>query len=151
VNRPGRYWLQTIALLVAAAGNAIVGVWALFTPRSFYDNFPGAGHHWVSVDGPYNEHLLVDVGMLSLALTLVLLAALWKRDKVLIRTASVAALVFAGPHLAYHASHLDRFSTTDTILEMTALAIAVVAPLIALITTISDQASRGADRTGLQA
>jgi hypothetical protein len=134
LNRRGRDWLQTIALLVAAAGNAVVGVWALLTPQGFYHDFPGAGHHWVSMDGPYNGHLVRDVGLLSLALAVTLLAALWKRDKVLVRTASVAALVFAAPHLAYHASHLAHFSATDTFLEMVTLAITGVAPLIALAT-----------------
>jgi hypothetical protein len=65
-----------------------------------------------------------------------LLAALWRREKVLVRTASVAALVFAVPHLAYHASHLVHFSKTDTILEMVALSLAVVAPLTSLIVTV---------------
>lgn len=139
MRRSGRYWLQTIALVVSAAGLAFVGAWALVAPRSFYDDFPGAGHHWVSTDGPYNRHLLFDVGTLSLALTVTLLAALWRRDKVLVRTAALAALVFAGPHLAYHASHLDHLSTTDTILEMVALAIAVAAPFAALLTTFPDQ------------
>lgn len=135
LSRRGRSRLQAFALLVAAAGNAVVGAWAVITPRGFYDNFPGAGHHWVSVDGPYNEHLVRDVGTLSLALVVVLLVALWRRERVLVRAASVAALVFAAPHLAYHASHLDHFSTTDTIIEMVALSLAVVAPLTSLVVT----------------
>ena len=139
MNRRGRYWLQTIALIVSAAGLASVGVWALVTPRGFYDEFPGGGHHWVSMDGPYNRHLLFDVATLSLALAVPLVTAIWMRSKLLVRTASVAALVFAGPHLAYHASHLDRFSTTDTVLEMIALSIPVAAPLAALLTTFPDQ------------
>ena len=95
MTRRSRSWVQTVALLLAAAGNAVVGAWAVITPRGFYDNFPGAGHHWVSFDGPYNEHLVRDVGTLSLALAVVLLAALWRRQRMLVRTASVAALVFA--------------------------------------------------------
>jgi len=142
VTRRGRSWLQRVALLVAATGNAVVGAWAVITPRGFYDTFPGAGHHWVSVDGPYNEHLVRDVGTLSLALALMLLAALWRGGKVLVGTASVAALVFAAPHLAYHASHLDHFSTTDTILEMVALTLAVVAPLTSLIITVTLRSRR---------
>ena len=39
----------------------VVGVWALVLPRSFYDDFPAAGRHWVSALGPYNEHLVRDV------------------------------------------------------------------------------------------
>lgn len=45
-------------------------------PRSFYDDFPGGGIAWVSVDGPYNEHLIRDIGAWSLGTTVVVLAAL---------------------------------------------------------------------------
>ena len=34
----------------------------------FYDDFPGLGRSWVAADGPYNEHLVRDVGALNLAL-----------------------------------------------------------------------------------
>ncbi len=136
--------VQAVSLVVAAAGTAIVGIWAVITPLGFYRSFPGAGHHWVDVDGPYNRHLVSDVGLLSLALTLTLLVALWKREKVPVRTASVAALVFAAPHLAYHASHLGQFSSADATLEMVVLAITVLAPLVALITTSPGQGPENA-------
>jgi hypothetical protein len=129
---PKRTWVQTAALVVAAVGNAVVGLWAVITPRGFYDNFPGGGRHWVSMDGSYDQHLVFDVGLLSLALTVTLLAAIWKRERVLVATASIAALVFAVPHLAFHAGHLDGFSTSDSMLEMISLAITVAAPLLAL-------------------
>ena len=48
------------------------------SPQSFYDDFPGLGRAWVSVDGPYNEHLVRDVGALNLAL-LVLFVVAWVR------------------------------------------------------------------------
>ena len=53
-----------------------VGGWQTLAPASFYTDFPGAGRHWVSVDGPYNEHLLRDVGQGNLALGVVALVAL---------------------------------------------------------------------------
>ena len=43
-------------------------------PKSFYEDFPGAGRVWVAVDGPYNEHLVRDVGSLNLALAFVAVA-----------------------------------------------------------------------------
>ena len=49
------------------SGNLGVGLQALFTPRSFYDDFP-LGRGWVAMDGPYNQHLVRDVGSLNLAL-----------------------------------------------------------------------------------
>jgi hypothetical protein len=144
VKGDGR-WLGAVeagGLAVAALGNAIVGVWASTRPRSFYDDFPGAGHHWVAMAGPYDEHLVTDVGWLSLALTLTLVVALWRRDVVLIRTASLAALVFAAPHLAYHVRHLAGFDTNDAVLETISLAVAVVAPLSTLIATFVHRRSR---------
>jgi hypothetical protein len=138
-------WLAAVqigGLAIAALGNAVVGGWAAALPRGFYDDFPGGGHHWVSKAGPYDEHLVRDVGLLSLALALTLLVALWRREVILVRTASLAAFVFAAPHLAYHARHLGPFSTQDAVLQITGLSIAVIAPLAALITTFGRQRSR---------
>ena len=54
-------WLLTVPLVVT-------GAWALGAPESFYQEFPGGGRTWVSALPPYNEHLIRDVGSLSLAL-----------------------------------------------------------------------------------
>ena len=132
--------VQGIALLVAAVGNALVGVWAALDPSSFYKDFPGDGHHWVSTSGPYDQHLVVDVGSLSLALTVTLLAAFFHREKILVRTASISALVFAMPHLWFHAIHRDGLSTSDASAELVSLALMVVAPLVALTTTFFNRA-----------
>ena len=53
-----------------------LGSWQAFSPASFYADFPGLGHRWVSPDGPYNEHLLRDVGQGNLAIGAVALVAL---------------------------------------------------------------------------
>ena len=45
-------------------------------PASFHEDFPGPGRHWGSVDGPYDEHLLRDVGPGNLAIGVVALVAL---------------------------------------------------------------------------
>jgi hypothetical protein len=37
-------------------------------PAGFFSRFPFAGHAWVALLPPYNEHLVRDVGALSLAL-----------------------------------------------------------------------------------
>ena len=54
--------LQQLAVAVIAAGSAVIGGWAQLFPRSFYDDFPGLGRAWVAMDGPFNEHLVRDVG-----------------------------------------------------------------------------------------
>ncbi|MGZ4793552.1 MAG: hypothetical protein ACXWBO_16995, partial [Ilumatobacteraceae bacterium] len=70
-----RRWIR-IALGYLAVVSIVIGVWAQFAPRSFFDDFPGFGRVWVHVDGPFNEHLVRDVGGLDLALAIVLIAAM---------------------------------------------------------------------------
>ena len=77
-------------LIVLAVMQGLVGVWALLGPESFYADFPGAGHAWVALLPEYNEHLTRDVGALSLALTVVLVAAAWWPERRLVRIALVA-------------------------------------------------------------
>lgn len=101
--------LTRVALIVLSVSFGIVGLWAQFAPRSFYDDFPGGGRHWVGGDGPFNEHLVRDVGGLNLALTVILVAALVTMSPVIIRLAGLAALVYSLPHAAYHSAHLDIF------------------------------------------
>ena len=67
--------LVRVALGYLAVVTAQIGFWALLAPRSFYDSFPGLGRAWISIDGPYNDHLIRDVGALNLALLVVLVVA----------------------------------------------------------------------------
>ena len=101
--------LDRVALIVLSVSFVTVGLWAQFAPRSFYDDFPGGGRHWVGIDGPFNEHLVRDVGGLNLALTVMLVGALVTMSSVLIRLAGLAALVYSLPHAVYHSAHLDTF------------------------------------------
>ena len=84
-----------------------VGVWAGVLPGSFFEQFPSFGRAWVSGDGPFNEHLLRDVGSLDLALAVVLAYALVSPTLELVRAAALATLVGSGLHFAYHVAHLD--------------------------------------------
>lgn len=130
--------LHRIALVVIAAGSLVVGVWAQAFPRSFYDDFPGAGRVWVAVDGPFNEHLVRDVGGLNLALAFVAGFALVTRSVLVARAAGGAALLFGAPHLLYHATHLDPFDTADVVANLVALSVAALAGLLALAAPRSD-------------
>jgi hypothetical protein len=94
--------LQKIALVVIAGGSLVVGVWAQGFPQSFYDDFPGMGRVWVAVDGPFNEHLVRDVGGLNLALAFVAVMALVTRSTLLARVTGGAALLYGLPHWVYH-------------------------------------------------
>src|SRR3954464_2911879 len=57
----GRRLLARAALILLAIAGLYQGVWAQLAPRSFYENFPG-GEGWIAGDGPYNEHLVRDIG-----------------------------------------------------------------------------------------
>src|SRR3712207_9350877 len=67
-------WVR-IGLLYLLFVNGVTGIWATVSPRSFYDDFPGGGHAWVGGDGPYNEHLVRDIGSWGLGVPLVVLPA----------------------------------------------------------------------------
>ena len=131
-----------IGLGVLAISGAVLGVWAGLAPRSFYDDFPGFGRHWVSVDGPYNEHLVRDVGWLNLALTVVTVWAMVTLARSLVLAILVGCLVVALPHLVYHAANLDGLSTGDGTAEIISLALgpAIAAALLVLVARGDDTA-----------
>ncbi len=117
-----------LALLALSAVQ--IGLWILVAPRSFYDDFPGLGRAWVSVDGPYNKHLLRDFGNGQLVLAAILVAAFLRPERYLVRVAALAELLFAVPHLAYHATHLDVYDTGDKVANMVLLGVAVLLPAV---------------------
>jgi len=133
-----------VSLLAASA--LVVGVWALVLPRSFYDDFPAAGRHWVSALGPYNEHLVRDVGALNLALgTLLALAAIVLEQR-LVQAALVAWLVYALPHFVFHATELDALPFLDNVANVITLGLAVLLPLVLLAATGRRRAETGGSR-----
>jgi hypothetical protein len=124
--------LRRVALIVVAGGSLVVGVWAQGFPRSFYDDFPGMGRVWVAVDGPYNEHLVRDVGGLNLGLAFVAILALVTASTLLARAAGGAALLYGLPHLLYHATHLDDYDSSDKVTMIGSLAMAALAAVVAV-------------------
>ena len=44
-------------LLTLGIPQGLIGMWALFAPRSFYDDFPVGTDGWVNALGPFDEHL----------------------------------------------------------------------------------------------
>jgi len=115
-----------LAVLGGAAG--YVGLWAAFAPASFYHRFPGALGPWISVDGPYNEHLVRDIGGLYLALLVVTTVAAVRADRGAVRATEAAWLAFGLPHLAHHLRHLGDLSSTDAMLNTTVLGALFVIP-----------------------
>jgi hypothetical protein len=100
-----------------ALTEAVIGVWALFAPASFYRSFPGVGHAWVSLLPPYNEHLITDVGELSLELAVVLAAAAATGQWLISVVAIAAFAVYTVPHMIFHSFHLEGFSRGDAIAQ----------------------------------
>ena len=118
-----------VGIAVLAVTPAFVGIWATVSPRGFYDEFPGGGHHWVSAVGAYDEHLVRDVGALYLGSLVVLAFAFVWLERRLVQAALVSYAVAALPHLVYHATALDNLSTGDAVAEIAGLALGVVLPL----------------------
>lgn len=120
-------------LLVLAMTGVVIGGWAVAAPRSFYDGFPGFGRHWVAADGPYNQHLVRDVGAFFLALGVVAAFAIWLGSVAAARLAALGWLVFGVPHVLYHATHLDVYAPLDQVVSMASLVLGVLLPLAILI------------------
>jgi hypothetical protein len=124
--------LRRVALVVLAGTSFVVGAWAQAFPRSFFDDFPGLGRTWVAVDGPFNEHLVRDVGGLNLGLAFVALVALVSGSVLVARAAGGAALLYGVPHLLYHATHLDGFDTVDKVAMLGSLSMAALAAVLVI-------------------
>ena len=127
------------------AGLWIMGLFGLysgfqqqFLPRLFYDQFPGLGMAWVSPDGPFNEHLMRDLGGANLALTFLVFLAIARPTAYLVRGVAVAILIAQAPHFVYHALHLDLLPTTlERALQTASLGLAVLIPVLVLIASHS--------------
>lgn len=113
-------------LLVLLGATVVVGAWALVAPASFHADFP-LDRAWVSLDGPYNEHLVRDVGALNGSLAVVLAWAAHRPTDERVRLAAGATLVYAGPHLLYHATHLSPFGAVDAVAQTVLLALMLLA------------------------
>ncbi len=139
-------WGMRLGLLILAASALPVGLWALAAPRCFYEDFPAAGRHWVSALGPYNEHLISDVGAGYLALGVMLAAAGIFLGRTLVRVALIAWLTFALPHFAFHLTTRETFSLADNLASLGGLGLVVLLPLVLLAFTGRIQQPQGGRR-----
>lgn len=98
-----------------------VGLWATLFPASFYESFPGPFGSWVADDGPYNEHLVRDVGTFNLGLAVASAAAMRYRDRGPGLVVALAWIVYSVPHLAYHLHHLAGLGVVDAVAQVIAL------------------------------
>jgi hypothetical protein len=131
---PHRALAARAGLALIAAGNAELGIWGLVAPHSLYRNYPGAGRHWISALGPYNEHLVRDFAAAELGFAVLLIAAaIWFGPR-LVLAAGVAFLTATIPHVAYHLTTTGSFSTADNVASLGAFALEIVLVVLAIVT-----------------
>jgi len=125
--------ITRIILVAMALFGLIPGAWAAVAPESFYWDFPKIRSAWVSSDGPFNEHLLRDIGAFFLALGILALIAAISGRLLAARLAGTAWLVFGTVHAAYHFTHLhvypesiDQWLNVVSMLGSIAMAVAVL-------------------------
>lgn len=133
-----------VGLVIVAAIQAEVGVWGLIAPRSLFNDFPGAGRHWISALGPYNEHLVRDYAGAELGLAvLLLMAAVWFERR-LVLAAGIVFLAATIPHFIYHLSTTGSFSTGDDLASLGGFVVEMV--LVGIAMSVAARAPREADR-----
>ena len=110
----------------------VLGFYALFFPRSFYEDFP-LGLDWVEVLPAYNEHLVTDFGGLFLATAVFLLAASVRLERRWVVVSLVAFLAFSVPHTVWHMFNLEPYSTGNAIGNVVTLGATVLLPLAVLL------------------
>jgi AhpD family alkylhydroperoxidase len=106
-----------IRFLLFALGvpQGLIGLWALLAPRSFYDDFPAGTDGWVNVLGPFDEHLVTDVGALFVALGFLMCFAAVSLRRGTVLAAAIAWLLFAVPHFVWHVLNLEPYGTADAV------------------------------------
>jgi len=147
LEHPGerREPLARVLLGFMALVSLSLAIWPLLSPHSWYTSFPGLGRHWITVNGPYNEHFVRDFGALNLALGIVTAWAAVQFRRELARAASVALIAFGTPHLLYHLFHLDVYTSVgDQIANVVSLGAAVLVPIIVLVLVRTPRPRAGA-------
>ena len=127
-------WVRVGLVALLAAPQLFIGVWSLAMPNWWYDDFPGFHAKWVAASGPYNEHLVSDIGAGFLATRVALaLAAWWGRRQPAV-LALATYLVFSVPHALYHSfTRVDSLSTADQVLQAGSLWSGVAFALVLLV------------------
>ncbi|MFJ1763339.1 hypothetical protein ACIOD2_23705 [Amycolatopsis sp. NPDC088138] len=125
--------ITRVLLVFFGVVEAVTGIWPLVTPAGFYQDFPGFRAGWVSMDGPFNEHLLRDFGGLNLALAALLIGAAVIGTTAVARLAGVAALLFGLPHFLYHLGHVSHFDQIDQVLIIATTGLGAVVPIVLLL------------------
>ncbi len=133
-------------LLSLGLPQGLIGLWAVFAPRSFYDDFPVGTDGWVNVLGPFDEHLVTDVGALFVGLALLLTIAAVTLHRTTVVAAALTWLVYAVPHTVWHLFNLDPYGTADAVINSVAL-VGQVAGGVLVLVLVTRRAERPATAT----
>ncbi|SOC46769.1 hypothetical protein SAMN05660748_0438 [Blastococcus aggregatus] len=143
---------RRILLWILVLLGAYVGLWAAAFPASFHESFPGPFSSWVAADGPYNEHLVRDVGTFNLGLAVASAVATRYRDRGPGLVVATAWIVCSVPHLGYHLHHLGDLDAVDAVAQVIALGAPIVlaVPLLLPVRASTPSGPSGI-RTGVEA
>ncbi len=125
--------LSSLVLGGLTLSSLYVGGWATAAPRSFYHSFPGFNRAWIRADGPYNEHLIRDVGAMYLALGALCVGAIVCNDERVRRLAGLVWTTFSLPHLLYHLAHPADQGYADQVATGVTLSLTLLGALYLMI------------------
>jgi hypothetical protein len=107
----------------------VMGIWAVASPRWFFDNFPGYGPGWTAAHPPYNEHLTVDLGATFVAFGALLALAVVLADRRVTAVVLVGLVVFGTVHLIYHLPRPGELTGRPLLASTASLVLGVLVPL----------------------
>ena len=105
-----------LGLLFLGLPQLAIGLYALFLSRDFFRDFP-FGRSWAEL-GPYNEHLVTDVGALFCAMGVMALFGAARVERGLSQGVALGWIVFTVPHLFFHLGHRQGLETVDLVAQV---------------------------------
>lgn len=123
-----------VLLRLLAAICSITGAFAIAAPHSFYRHVIG-----VHLLGPYNEHLVSDVGGFYLGFGLMFAWAARAPSRQLVRASCAGFALTQTAHFIWHALNLQPFTFAQGTLQTTGLAVFLALPLAVLYLSRSDE------------
>lgn len=129
-------------LWLLASVSGIIGAYAYGAPHSFYRHVIG-----VRLLGPYNEHLMSDVGGLYLGFAIAFTFAARTLVREVVVASSAAFAVAQAAHFLYHALHLEPFTLEEGAAQTIGLAALLALPLVVLCLSRDGRTQRSRKQT----
>lgn len=123
--------LRAIAA-VLAVNFLTIGIWATFSPASWFADFPGFGRHWATAYPPFNEHLTADIGGFYLAFGLAALVGAATGSRPFLVAIGLITAVEALPHLLFHTFDHHHVTSGDYLATLISLSTQFVVGLVLL-------------------